>query len=262
MGSIDHKKSIQQYYSARAKNYDRQKSRTWVSSQGFGDHVLNELLEALPGFENKSVLEVGVGTGRNAVPMLESVAPRFVGLDVTKAMLTLAKKKTLPYEQNVDLILGDAEYLPFKDNTFGAIVCMSTMHYFESQDEILESFSKVLKKRGTLFHGDLSVHESDDQRFFESLERTISMAHSKYHRPSETKHLLETHGFEVIHMKTVAYQKAYNSLIEDKAVYFDVEPKVLHEFLCRADKDAKDQYALTDKGLTLYYTVINAMKKT
>jgi ubiquinone/menaquinone biosynthesis C-methylase UbiE len=262
MSSIARKRIIQEYYAKRSRDYDRQKSRTWKTSHGFGNEVTDELLDALTGFENKLLLEVGVGTGRNALPLLEKTKPQFVGLDLSREMLQLARVKMSSLKRNLDSVLGDAEHLPFMHESFDAIVCMSTMHYFESQGKVLQGFSGVLKEEGTLIYGDLSVHESDNQGFFEKLERTLSKAHARHYKPSEMKRLLETSGFGISRMKTVGYRKTYQALVEDKGEYFGVTSEMLQECIGRADDETKERYALTGAELTLFYTVITAQKKS
>ncbi|HJW97944.1 MAG TPA: hypothetical protein VJ529_02360, partial [Candidatus Bathyarchaeia archaeon] len=73
MNDIDRKKLIQEYYSRRASDYDRQKSRTWKSVHGFGNDVFEEILQGLRNFEDKLLLEIGVGSGRNAKPILDKI---------------------------------------------------------------------------------------------------------------------------------------------------------------------------------------------
>ena len=254
------KKTIQRYYSIRAKDYDRQKSRTWKSENGFGTEILDEVLNAFAGFEDKLLLEVGVGSGRNAKPLLEKIRPCLVGLDLTREMLNNARNKLLAHKQHFDLILGDAEHLPFAAETFDAILCMSTMHYFEDQEKTLEDYGRLLKQGGTFVYGDLSIHEADDHEFFETLERTISRAHRRYYKASETRRLLETHGFHVSRMKIIAYKKSYAALMEDKGKYFGIGPEVLYRYVLAASREAKEQYSLTDTELTLFYTVITATR--
>jgi ubiquinone/menaquinone biosynthesis C-methylase UbiE len=261
MGNADHKRLIQQYYSCRARDYDRQKSRTWDSAQGFSNEITDELLNALKDFESKYVLEVGVGSGRNALPLTAEIKPRFVGLDLSREMLTLAKVKMASSKKVVGLILGDAERLPFRDRFFDAVVCISTMHYFASQERVLFEFSKILREKGLLVYGDLTVHESDMQGFFEAMERMLSKAHAGYYKPSEIKEVLEANGFCVSQIKTYAYRKPCQALIEDKGRYFNVKSKTLQEIVHNASPDAKEQYALSSTELTLFYTMITASKK-
>jgi ubiquinone/menaquinone biosynthesis C-methylase UbiE len=261
MSKVTRKKIIQQYYSRRAKDYDRQKSRTWKTSQGFGTEVIEEILEPLAEFRNRLVLEIGVGSGRNALPLMEKVKPRFVGLDLSREMLELARKKMAGYRQSLDLILADAEYLTFANTTFDAIMGMSTMHYFESQEAILGKFTAALKEKGVFIYGDLSVHEADDQGFFEKLERMLSKAHARYYKPTEMRKIMERNGFHVHKSKTVAYRKSYRSLMEDKGEYFNVAIEALQKCLHEATVKAKAQYGLTNTELILYYTIITAIKK-
>jgi ubiquinone/menaquinone biosynthesis C-methylase UbiE len=261
MTNSTRKKTIQRYYSIRAKDYDRQKSRTWKSENGFGAEILNEMLNAFIGFDNKLLLEVGIGSGRNAKPMFEKIGPYLVGLDLTSEMLNNARNKLLAYKQYFDLVLGDADHLPFATEAFDAMLCMSTMHYFEDQEKTLENYRQLLKEGGTFVYGDLSPHEADNQGFFETLERTTSRAHARYYKASEMKRLLETHGFHVSKMKTIAYKKTYDALIEDKGKYFAIKLEALRRYVHAASKEAKEQYALTDTELTQFYTVITATRE-
>jgi len=262
MAKSARKKIVQRYYSIRAKDYDEQKSRTWKSDQGFGAEVFEEMLKAFKGSKNKVLLEVGVGSGRNAKPLLEKIRPCLTGFDLTKEMLNVARNKMFAYKEYFDLIQGDAEHLPFVPEAFDGILCMSTMHYLENQEEILEDFAELLKKDGVFVYGDLSPHESDNQEFFETLEKTISKAHKRYYKASEMQRLLKTHGFSISEIKTIAYRKTYDSLNEDKARYFGIKLGALHRYIEKASKEAKQQYSPTSIELTLFYTVIAATRKT
>lgn len=261
MADSTRKKNVQRYYSIRARDYDRQKSRTWKSENGFAVEVFNEVLNAFTGFENKLLLEVGVGSGRNAKPLLEKTRLRLVGLDLTREMLKTARNKLLAHRRHFDLILADAEHLPFAADAFDAILCMSTMHYFADQGKTLSDIGQLLKKGGLFVYGDLSPHEEDNQGFFDMLERTVSKAHARYYKASEMKRLLETHGFQVYRTKTIAYGKSYDALIEDKGKYFAVRPEALRRCVQLASEEAKQQYALTDTELTQFYTVITSIRE-
>ena len=262
MNSIARKKLVREYYLKRSKEYDLQKSRTWKTEKGFGNQVFDELLKALEGFRNGLLLEVGVGTGRNALPLLERIKPQLVGLDLSREMLKQAKTKMLSFKDRLDLIQADGEHLPFVSHAFDAIICMSTMHYFTFQGRILKKFRETLKKNGTLVYGDLTVHETDNQGFFEGLERTLSKAHARYHKPSRMKRLIEKQGFITSKLKTTAYRKTYNALMEDKGRYFGVKPETLYKYLEEAPAEAREQYGLTSTEMTLFYTMITAKNKT
>jgi ubiquinone/menaquinone biosynthesis C-methylase UbiE len=218
------------------------------------------LTSALAGFKKRLVLEVGVGSGRNALPLLANVKPQLVGLDLSLEMLQQAKTKAKPFKENLTLIQADAEHSPFTRSIFDAIVCMSTMHYFSSTEKILQTLRATMNEKGLLAYGDLTLHEMDDKGFLEKLEKTISKAHARYFKPSEIKNLIETSGFHVARMKTISYRKSYRSLMEDKGEYFNVSSEQLTACIQTADAETKSQYDLTDTELTLYYTMILATK--
>jgi len=261
MENVVRKKIVQEYYSKRARDYDRQKVRTWQSEQGFRAEVLDEILDVLAVFEKKRVLEVGVGSGRIGLPLMKGVRPFFIGLDLSREMLELAKAKMSSYKQEFDLILGDAEHLPFVSETFDAVICISTMHYFADSEMGLTEFSRVLKEKGVFAYGDLTLHESDNRSFLDALEKTLSQAHARYFKRSEMKKILENHGFSVSRVKVIPYRKSYLSLMEDKGKYFDVKLEALNECLQKATADEKNLYSINSNELTLFYILITALKE-
>jgi ubiquinone/menaquinone biosynthesis C-methylase UbiE len=256
------KKLVQEYYSERARDYDRQKIRTWKSERGFGAVIIDEVLDAVAGLKNGPVLEVGVGSGRIGSPLLEKAVPWFVGLDLSREMLELAKVKMLSHKQKSDLILGDAERLPFIDEAFEAIFCFSTMHYLADSETSLTQISRVLGEKGVFVYGDLALHELDNCGFLDLLERTLSKAHGRYYKPSEMRNLLEKHGFHVSKTKVIPYRKSYLALMEDKGQYFDVDLEAFYKVIRRVSADEREMYALGDNELTLFYSLITALRES
>jgi len=261
MEDITRKKLVQKYYSERARDYDQQKIRTWKSKQGFGAEVINGVIGALASLENKLILEVGVGSGRIGFPLLEKVKHWFVGLDLSKEMLRFAKVKMSPYKQDFDLILGDAEHLPFANGVFDAVVCISVMHYFEFPERGLTEFSKILKEKGIFVYGDLTMHKLDSHSFLDILEKTLSKAHARYCTPSEMEKLLKNHRYHVSKVEVFSYRKSFLALMEDKGRYFDVKFEALKERIRGFSMHDKKLYSVDNDGLTLFYTLITALKE-
>jgi hypothetical protein len=117
----------------------------------------------------------------------------------------------------------------------------------------------VLKEKGVFVYSDLTLHESDNRHFLDTLERTLSKAHAQYYKPSEMKKLIEDHGFRVSQLKIIRYRKSYVSLMEDKGKYFNVRAEALNECLERATKDERNFYSINNNDLTLFYTLITAL---
>jgi ubiquinone/menaquinone biosynthesis C-methylase UbiE len=254
------KRLVQEYYSRRAGDYDRQKIRTW-SEQGFGDEIFSRLIDSLAGVEDKPVLEVCIGTGRTSLPLLEKIRPWLVGLDLSREMLGVAKTKLSSCRESFSLIIGDAEHLPFQDKVFSAVICTSAMHYFACPERLLKESSRMLQKNGVFIYGDLTLHELDNRGFLNRLEKTVSHTHGSYLKPSEAKKMLSDNRFQVSSADTIAYSKPFSYLIEDKAKYFGVKPEAVDKCLEAASSYEKKLYSLGGDGLTLFYTLIKAMKK-
>lgn len=257
---LNKKATVQGYYAKRAVDYDRQKKRTWGPEQDFEIKILRKMMEALPNLEKKLVLEIGMGTGRVAIPILDNLKPWFIGLDLSKDMLQFAKKKVLAFRQRIDLLQGDADNLPFRDDLFDGMICVSVFHYFTSPEATLTEFGRVLKRLGVFAYGDVTVHEHEETGFFNDLEGKISHAHSRYYKPTEIKRIIERFGIQSNAMTTTAYRKSYSAIIEDKCKYFNLEPEAFYQCMRGATDSDKKLYGMDEMGMTLYYTLIVGTK--
>jgi len=70
------------------------------------------------GVQGTTILEVGVGTGRN-LPRHPSGA-RLIAVDLSPGMLRHAVRKAGRLGRDVDLVLADAQHLPFRNGAFDA----------------------------------------------------------------------------------------------------------------------------------------------
>ena len=88
----------------------------------------------------KSLLEVGVGTGRIALPLQERGFD-LVGVDLSRGMLQKARAKGL---QN--LFMGDANQLPFREKTFEAVVLAHVIHLLEDPSVTFGLLARIARK--------------------------------------------------------------------------------------------------------------------
>jgi SAM-dependent methyltransferase len=80
-------------------------------------------LSAIFGNAGCRVLEVGVGTGRMAVPLL-SRGCRVTGVDIARRMLAALRRKS----RGVDIVVGSAFELPFADAAFDGALFVHVLH--------------------------------------------------------------------------------------------------------------------------------------
>ena len=96
----------------------------------------------------KLILEVGIGTGKN---MPYYGAGEYVGIDISRKMLEKARNRMIRLERVVDLVQSDAEILPFRDETFDAIISTYVFCSVENPVRGLKELYRVLKPRGRVF---------------------------------------------------------------------------------------------------------------
>jgi ubiquinone/menaquinone biosynthesis C-methylase UbiE len=83
------------------------------------------------------VLDIGGGTGYNAARM-ESACGRVIVLDISFKMLRRAKKY-----RHLDLVLGDARLLPFKNQCFDAVVAVDSLHHVNDYTAVLKETKRT-----------------------------------------------------------------------------------------------------------------------
>lgn len=94
------------------------------------------------------VLDVACGTGALTVAVAERVGPEgaVVGLDPNDDMLSVARRKA----SAIDWQQGQAESLPFPDQSFDAVVSQFGFMFFEGPSTALREMMRVLKPGGRL----------------------------------------------------------------------------------------------------------------
>lgn len=129
------------YWESQAATYDRMMDRierfifgdgrAWVCSRATG-----------------RTLEVAIGTGRN----LELFPPdlELSGIDLSPAMLAIARRRAESLGRSVDLREGDAESLPFPDDTFDSVVCTLGLCAVPDVDTAVAEMRRVLRPGGRL----------------------------------------------------------------------------------------------------------------
>jgi SAM-dependent methyltransferase len=117
---------------------------------GVEDAVAQLFVEAGALGRASRVLEVGVGTGRIALPLARRVH-RVVGVDLSRAMLAQlrAKRGGLP----VDGVRADAARLPLPDASLDAALGVHVFHLIPRWREVLGELARVLRPDAPLLHG-------------------------------------------------------------------------------------------------------------
>lgn len=122
--------------------YDRTRSLDPAVTAAQSD-LLADQLRAAPG----PCLEIGVGTGRVALPLAER-GLTVVGVDLSAPMLAALREKDA--SRSVPAVLADATTLPFGDGSFGAVIACHVLHLVADWVAVVEEARRVLATGGVL----------------------------------------------------------------------------------------------------------------
>ncbi|MFH1386886.1 MAG: methyltransferase domain-containing protein [bacterium] len=103
-----------------------------------------------------TILDVPAGTG--AFTFTEYAKyPKitFIAVEYSLGMLKKAAERVKKLKaKNIILVRADVGQLPFKDNTFDAVLCLNGIHSFPEKTKAIAEMSRILKK-DKKFHGSL-----------------------------------------------------------------------------------------------------------
>lgn len=113
---------------------------TRTISPELSTRITHSILDLAGG---RRILEVGVGTGRIAVPLLERDA-RLTGIDLSREMMDRLRTKFA----KAKLAQADVLRLPFPDASFGAVLAVHVLHLVGGWRAALREFKRVLGRDG------------------------------------------------------------------------------------------------------------------
>jgi ubiquinone/menaquinone biosynthesis C-methylase UbiE len=132
---------VRRYYDKTASKYDRRiafferilfgDGRRWVCSRAEGD-----------------VLEIAVGTGRNLRHYPPSA--RLTGIELSPAMVAIARREAAALGRDADLRVGDAQALEFPDESFDTVTCTLSLCTIPDHATAVAEMWRVLRPGGCL----------------------------------------------------------------------------------------------------------------
>jgi ubiquinone/menaquinone biosynthesis C-methylase UbiE len=97
----------------------------------------------------KTVLDVGCGNGWVLSHFARHGAVT-VGVDITEAGVELCRTRFKNQKLKGDFVVGNAEALPFPDNSFDVVSCMGVVHHTSNPQKAVSELFRVLKPGGRL----------------------------------------------------------------------------------------------------------------
>jgi len=97
------------------------------------------------------VLDVGCGTGYTTSGVLgRRDVCEVVGLDMNPVQLNKAVKNLRSKKARLSISRGDAENLPFVDDSFNAVISVGAIEYFPDPEKVLKELARVTSPSGDI----------------------------------------------------------------------------------------------------------------
>jgi ubiquinone/menaquinone biosynthesis C-methylase UbiE len=103
-------------------------------------------------FPGKKVLDVGFGMGTDLF-QFASAGSIVSGIDLSPKHLEIAKKRFQLYNIDAELMLADAENMPFDNDTFDVVYSFGVIHHSPDIQKAINEICRVLKPDGRAIIG-------------------------------------------------------------------------------------------------------------
>ncbi|MFN2287765.1 MAG: class I SAM-dependent methyltransferase [Chromatocurvus sp.] len=130
--------------------FDDRVAGQYDALRGHPSEISSRIGEAIIGLAGSgaSILEVGVGTGRIALPSVWA-GGNVVGVDLSAEMLAALAGREIA---GLSLVRGDITRLPFRDSAFDAAVCVHVLHLVDSRT-VLADLLRLVRPGGVIILG-------------------------------------------------------------------------------------------------------------
>jgi ubiquinone/menaquinone biosynthesis C-methylase UbiE len=179
-------------YEKEAHKYDREMrffdrvlfagGREWVCAQAAGE-----------------VLEIGIGTGRNLPHYPKGV--RLTAVELSPAMLEIARARARELGGDVDLRLGDAQALDFPERSFDTVVCTLALCTIPDDRAAVAEVRRVLRPGGRFILLEHVRSPLLPVRLGQRLLEPLAARFQADHLLREPLEHLRAEGFEVEHVE-------------------------------------------------------------
>ncbi len=137
----------------RAARYAQQHQKM---AENLGREIANRLHSR--EFQEGRIIDVGCGSGATAIVLAQEFPQsEVVGVDLSEPLLRLATQaaQAAGMDSRMRFETGDAEHIPYEENTFDAVLSLNMVHIVEYPIQMLDEIERILVPDGSLFIVDL-----------------------------------------------------------------------------------------------------------
>ncbi len=100
--------------------------------------------------DGERVLDIGCGSGNNATVLAAKTGAKVTGLDLTPELLEAAREYAAEAGVEVEWVEGDAEQLPFEDESFDVVISTVGIMFAPNHQAAAREAARVLRPGGRL----------------------------------------------------------------------------------------------------------------
>jgi len=149
--------------------------------------------------KNKRGVEIGVGSGRFALPLGIKV-----GIEPSKKMGAIS------VERGIQIYNSVAEYLPFKNNIFDFILMVTTICFLDDLYTSLKEAFRVLKTNGFIIIGFIDKNSELGLKYQSKKLKSKFYNHARFYSVEEVIDLLRKAHFNKIEIKRMVLNDITN----------------------------------------------------
>ena len=119
----------------------------------FAKYMHDGAIEILHGWNiepNQRLLDIGCGSGQTAIPAAR-LGHQVVGIDIAENLIEHATEEAKYEGLDVKFDVGDAEDLPYEDNSFDVVISMIGAMFAPQPDKVASEIARVLRPGGKLY---------------------------------------------------------------------------------------------------------------
>jgi ubiquinone/menaquinone biosynthesis C-methylase UbiE len=138
------KQVVRRMYHDVGRDYYESRKNKFGNSYFYNENLeMPTTFKILGNVKGKKILDLGCGPGLYA-KKLSNMGAKVKGIDISKDIVRIAKEEN----PSLDLIVGDAEKLPYKNSEFDIVLATLVLGHIPQWDKVLNEINRVLKNKG------------------------------------------------------------------------------------------------------------------
>lgn len=196
------RKKLREFYEkiGREETLQNTYQSSLPSKMFFYQNRFTTVLKVLGDAKGKTVIDVGCGLGIYSATLALKGAKFTIALDISKNFLIKTRKLTVEknVRDSVELVLADAEQMPFIGEIFDLVICTEVLEHLRKPSKVLKELERICKVGSRLI---ITIPSSYSYAEVERRRRLIRQRKPQEHLHKFTlrrfKKKLKASGFDV-----------------------------------------------------------------